>query len=142
MKSLKSLDLGKCKFEDNVIDNLPTLQKNLKIEDVNFSYNSDQDNSKNTQTIVALFKLELLPNLRFFSFSFIQMDQMTEIMLATQSNVAKLQAIKFQQCDIPCLEMHRLRHVTFLMCKNEQIQEFLKINGHVVNYSKYSDEFI
>jgi hypothetical protein len=133
MKSLKSLQITRSHFD--VIDSLWTLEENLTVEKIFFGYNSDNHpNESIAPTIITLFNLNLLPNLKVFCFHGFSKDLLTDIMPIIQSTAERLEELQFRECEeIPCLEMKQLCRLKHDDNSDEKsINEFLKINSHVI----------
>jgi hypothetical protein len=130
MKSLKSLQITRPHFD--VIDSLCTLDKNLTIEKIFFGYNSNNRDESNAPTIITLFRLNLLPNIKFVSFHGFTKSSLTEILLVLQTTAKKLEELEFFECkEIPSLEMKQLKRAKFVNCKQNNVDEFLKINEDI-----------
>jgi hypothetical protein len=132
LKSLKSLHISRSDYD--VIDSLWTLEKNLMIEKISFGYKSyqEEDDDSSAPTIATLFSLNLLPNLKTISFLGFPKALLTDIMLEIQSTCELLEEMRFQECEVPSLEIKQISRVKIGDWDERCIKKFLNINSHVI----------
>jgi hypothetical protein len=130
LKYLKNLDFHYVYFVDYV-DESWTSKKNLMIEKIAFRNDKQFGNLYLVPTIIALFELDLLPNLKVASFWDFPDDLLTEVLLVIQTTAEELEEVQFCRCEIPALELKQVKRAKFVESQEKFIYEFLSVNVHV-----------